>query len=61
MNISDWPCMIVLTPSWDSIPSADAGIAILSDLLVGLLGGRSSGLLDRLGDVVDGVLDGIHC
>lgn len=33
-----------------------AGVAVLGDLLVGLLGGGSSGTLDGLADVVGGVL-----
>lgn len=34
----------------------DLGIVILSDLLVGLLGGLGTSALDGLGDVVGGVL-----
>ena len=41
-------------------PSADGGVGVLGDLLVGLLGGALSGLLDRLGDVVGALLDGVH-
>ena len=41
-------------------PSAERGVGVLGDLLVGLLGGALSGLLDRLGDVVGALLDGIH-
>jgi hypothetical protein len=36
--------------------SAQLGIVILGDVLVGLLGGLSTGALDGLGDVVCGVL-----
>lgn len=43
------------------IPSADGGIAVLGNLLVGLLGGSAGGLLDSLGDVVGTLLEGIHC
>ena len=34
---------------------ADAGVAVLGDLLVGLLGSGGGGSLDGLGDVVGGV------
>jgi hypothetical protein len=37
--------------------SADAGIVVLGDLLVGLLGSLSSGALDSLADVLSGVLN----
>jgi hypothetical protein len=40
---------------------ADAGVAVLGDLLVGLLGGGSGGLLDLLANKVTGLLDGLHC
>lgn len=43
------------------IPSADGGIAVLGNLLVGLLGGSAGSLLDSLGDVVGTLLEGIHC
>lgn len=42
-------------------PSANAGVAILGDLLVGLLAGTGNGTLDGLRDVVDGLLSGLHC
>ena len=39
----------------------DAGISVaLGDLLVGLLGSGGASALDLVGDVVAGVLDGIH-
>lgn len=37
---------------------AQAGIVVLSDVLVGLLGSLGTGALDGLGDVVGGVLTG---
>lgn len=40
---------------------AEAGIRVLGDLLVGLLGGTRGGLLSLLSDVVGALLDGIHC
>ena len=42
------------------LPSADAGVAVLGDLLVGLLGAGVGGALDLVRDVVAGLLDGIH-
>lgn len=39
---------------------AQAGIVVLGDLLVGLLGSLRTGTLDGLGNVVGGVLDGLH-
>jgi len=42
-------------------PSADAGVAVLGNLLVGLLGSTRGGALDGLRDVVDGLLGGLHC
>jgi hypothetical protein len=42
-------------------PSADGGIRVLGDLLVGLLGGTRGGFLGLLGNVVGTLLDGIHC
>ena len=44
-----------------SIPSADGGVAVLGNLLVGLLAGTGEGTLDGLRDVVDGLLSGLHC
>lgn len=43
------------------VPGANADIAVLGNLLVGLLGGTRGGALDGLGDVVDGLLSGLHC
>ena len=43
------------------IPSADGGVAVLGDLLVGLLGSTRGGLLDLLTDEVGTLLDRIHC
>ena len=40
--------------------SSKAGVVVLGDLLVGLLGSTRGGALDGLGDVVGGVLDGVH-
>lgn len=37
--------------------SANAGVGVLGDLLVGLLAGTGETLLDLLGGLVDGVLD----
>jgi len=39
---------------------AQAGITVLGDLLVGLVGSLGTGALDGLGNVVCGVLDGLH-
>lgn len=44
----------------ECLPSADTGVVVLGDLLVGLLGSTAGGALDLVGDVVAGVLDGIH-
>ena len=41
--------------------SAERGVAVLGDLLVGLLGGGGKSTLDGVSDVVGGVVDGIHC
>lgn len=43
-----------------SIPSADAGVVVLGNPLVGLLGSTAGGGVDLVSDVVAGVLDGIH-
>lgn len=43
------------------IPGADIGVAVLGNLLVGLLGGARDGTLDSLRDVVGGLLGGLHC
>lgn len=40
---------------------ADVDIVVLGHLLVGLLGARRHGSLDRLGDVVGGVAELVHC
>ena len=40
--------------------SADGGVAVLGDVLVGLLGSTGGGLLDLLTDEVGALLDGIH-
>lgn len=57
--------MLVMIPKINgrevNIPSADGGIVVLGNLLVGLLGGTAGSLLDSLGDVVDTLLEGIHC
>ena len=42
------------------IPSTERCVAILGNLLVGLLGGTGSGLLDLVGDEVGTLLDGVH-
>lgn len=44
-----------------SLPSAEGSVAVLGDLLVGLLGNTRSGLLDLVGDEVTGLLERIHC
>lgn len=41
-------------------PSADAGVVVLSNLLVGLLRSGAGGTLDGVGDVVSGVADLVH-
>lgn len=38
---------------------AEAGIVVLGNLLVGLLGSLGTGALDRLGNVVGGVLEDV--
>lgn len=43
------------------LPSANVGVAVLGDLLVGLLAGTGDGTLNSLRDVVGGLLDGLHC
>lgn len=43
------------------VPGSDVGVAVLGDLLVGLLGGTRDGTLDGLRDVVGGLLGGLHC
>ena len=45
----------------ECLPSAERGLAVLGDLLVGLLRGGRRGLLDGIPDVVGGVLDRLHC
>jgi hypothetical protein len=40
--------------------SADIGVVVLGNLLVGLLGTSVHGALDGLGDVVGGVVDLVH-
>jgi hypothetical protein len=40
--------------------STDAGVVVLGDVLVGLLGSLVGGALDLVRDVVAGLLDGIH-
>lgn len=41
-------------------PSAEAGVVVLSDLLVALLRSAVGSTLDRVGDVVGGVADLVH-
>ena len=43
------------------LPSADGGVGVLGDLLVGLLADTGGGTLDALGDVVESLLSGLHC
>lgn len=43
-----------------NVPSADGGVAVLGNLLVGLLGSAVGGGLDGVRDVVGGLLDGVH-
>lgn len=43
-----------------NVPSADGGVAVLGNLLVGLLGSAVGGGLDGVRDIVGGLLDGIH-
>ena len=45
---------------WRSLPSAETGVAVLGNLLVGLLGDTAGGGLNLVSDEVAGVLDGIH-
>jgi len=40
--------------------SADVGVVVLSNVLVGLLGSAVGGALDLVRDVVASVVDGIH-
>lgn len=44
----------------EALPSGDGVVAVLGDVLVGLLGGLGGGALDGLSDVVGGLLSGIH-
>jgi hypothetical protein len=44
-----------------NVPGAEGSVRVLSNVLVGLLGGSAGSLLDRLGDVVDTLLERIHC
>ena len=41
-------------------PSAQVGVVVLGNLLVGLLRSAVGGALDRVGDVVSGVADLVH-
>lgn len=41
--------------------SAGPDVRVFGNLLVGFFGGLGTCALDRLGGVVDGVLDRIHC
>lgn len=41
-------------------PSADGGVVILGNLLVGFLGTSVGRALDSVGDVVSGVVDLVH-
>lgn len=43
------------------LPAGKVGVVVLGNFLVGLLGSGRAGLLDGLGNVVGGVLDGLHC
>lgn len=43
-----------------SLPSADRGVAVLGDLLVGLLGSTRGSALNGLSDVVNSLLSGLH-
>lgn len=45
----------------DSLPSANGSIAVLGNLLVGLLADTRCGALDGLSDVVESLLGGLHC
>lgn len=42
------------------LPSAETSVVVLGNVLVGLLGSLVGGALDLVGDVVTGLLDGIH-
>jgi len=39
---------------------AEGGVVVFGNVLVSFFGGRRAGTLDGFGDVVGGVLDGIH-
>lgn len=43
-----------------NLPSANAGVAVLGNLLVSLVAGTGDGTLNVLRDVVGGLLDGLH-
>lgn len=43
------------------LPSANVDVAVLGNLLVGLLADTRGSALDGLSDVVDGLLNGLHC
>jgi hypothetical protein len=45
----------------ESLPGGGVDVAILGDLLVGLLGSTRGSALNGLRDVVGGLLDGLHC
>jgi hypothetical protein len=45
----------------ECLPSANGGVAVLGDLLVGLLGSTAGDLLDLVIDEVAGLLERIHC
>ena len=58
-NVVSW--MIAYTQRlMQDLPSALRGVAVLGDLLVGLLGSARGGLLDLLADEVRSLLDGVH-
>lgn len=48
-------------PTTVDLPSGDGDVAVLGNLLVGLLGSTGGDRLNSLSDVVAGLLDGLHC
>ena len=44
-----------------NLPGTDGSVAVLGNLLVGLLGDTRHGTLNGLRGVVGGLLEGLHC
>ncbi len=61
VSIAVVECSGLLNGRSSHVPGADVGVAVLGNLLVGLLGDTRDGTLDSLRDVVGGLLGGLHC